>query len=538
LLLGTSLLGTSVGQQRVWAAPSKRTPPSPQAAAAGPSANPAGPPNPAAPSATPAGPPNPAAPGAGTSPPSSADDANAQPATPTVPQRFDSEEPRRQPRLIQPVPLLPEKSAKPARTEKPARPEEPEKAAPLGPNATGMQDLPPFAVPAGPPPPARPASRLPAHVSTSTDALPAHPPALPEAKDSANKKRKPAPSGLTEELIKSSQGDMSFYELVDEMLDEVAYQLGKQDALALSPLAIRLVRLSPDLEPEFAATLQARLLARITNTTGIKTTLCVECTSLRSRVEDGQWLVTLGAVRQEDLRRVAAAQGITTFLDLDFTYSPRSNVIWMEAVAFRARDGSVQWTDAYRSDATTAALLRTGRRLPSREERLAELEGKIAARPSYGYSVALGMMKYSYDGPTGDIMGPQATIRIHERFGEEQSQLFGLSVGIFSTGAPSQNGTSDISKGSTTINSVVSGAYYSQRVTSPNLNRPELWPYVELGGIFSGNQGNTGYGEAGLDLHLKWRFSLVGGLMYVLPTKFAYYDLGGLGWRLRLAFNW
>jgi hypothetical protein len=404
-------------------------------------------------------------------------------------------------------------------------------AARLAPSVTGgQQDLPPLAVPEGAPAQARPASRLPAHVTTSADPLPSHVPALPEARDAATKKRKPAKSGLTEELIKRSQGDVSFYELVDEMLDEIAYQLGKQDALTLSPLAIRLVRLSPDLDPEFAATLQARLLARITNTTGIKTVVCVECTSLRSRVEDGQWLVTLGAVRQADLRRVASAQGITTFLDLDLTYSPRSNLIWMEAVAFRARDGSVQWTDAYRSDATTAALLRTGRRLPSREERLTELEGKIAARPYYGYAVSLGLMRMGYDGPTGNIMGPQLTIRIHERFGEEQGQLFGLSVGILSTGPPGKN--------SSTINSLVSGAYYSQRITEPNLNRPELWPYLELGGIFSGNQGNTGYGEAGLDLRLKWRLSMVGGLMYLLPTNFANYDLGGLGWRLRLAFNW
>jgi hypothetical protein len=31
---------------------------------------------------------------------------------------------------------------------------------------------------------------------------------------------------------------------------------------------------------------------------------------------------------------------------------------------------------------------------------------------------------------------------------------------------------------------------------------------------------------------------MVGGLQYVLPTHFADHDLGGLGYRLRLAFNW
>ena len=144
--------------------------------------------------------------------------------------------------------------------------------------------------------------------------------------------------------------------------------------------------------------------------------------------------------------------------------------------------------------------------------------------------VAVGLARIGYNGPTGDIGGPMATIRIHERFGENNQQLFGLSVGIFFTGAPEA--------GKNVLNSLMSGAYYSTNLSEPSLNQPEIWVYGELGGMFSGNQGNTFYGEGGLDLHLKWRLSMVGGLQYVLPTHFADHDLGGLGYRLRLAFNW
>ena len=38
--------------------------------------------------------------------------------------------------------------------------------------------------------------------------------------------------------------------------------------------------------------------------------------------------------------------------------------------------------------------------------------------------------------------------------------------------------------------------------------------------MFTGNEGNTFYVESGLDMHLKWRLSLQGGLMYVFPTKY------------------
>ena len=49
---------------------------------------------------------------------------------------------------------------------------------------------------------------------------------------------------------------------------------------------------------------------------------------------------------------------------------------------------------------------------------------------------------------------------------------------------------------------------------------------------------NTFYLESGIDTHLKWRLSLQGGLMYVFHTKFSGQDLGGMGFRLRVAMNW
>jgi hypothetical protein len=219
-------------------------------------------------------------------------------------------------------------------------------------------------------------------------------------------------------------------------------------------------------------------------------------------------------------------------MDVDFVYSPGTNVVWMSAIVYRASDGAVVWSDAYRSDATMTALLRTGRRIPTRAERAAELEQKINMRPNYGYAISLGVAQMGYSGATGDIAGAQASLRFHEKFGENQSSLFGMTAGIFTTGPPSE------SKQPQALNSILIGAYYSYDLSPPNLNRPEVWLYAEGGGMFSGNEGNTFYLESGLDTHLKWRLSLQGGLMYVFHTKFSGQDLGGVGFRLRAAMNW
>jgi len=347
----------------------------------------------------------------------------------------------------------------------------------------------------------------------------------------ATRQRAASPSQV-EQLIQRSTTSIDFFELVDDIMDEIARQLGREDPNLLGPMAIKLVRLSSNLRPEFARTLEVRLIARLTNATNVKIAICPECTSVRSRVEDGQWVLTLGAVNADDLRRIGAKTGVKTFMEVDFTYSPTSNVVWMAAVVYRASDGAVVWSDAYRSDATMAALLRTGRRIPTRAERANELEQKINQRPYYGYALSLGVAQIGYAGSTGDIAGAQASLRFHEKFGEDLSSLFGMTAGIFTTGPPSADKTPQA------LNSILLGAYYSYDLSPPNLNRPEVWIYGEGGGMFSGNEGNTFYLESGLDTHLKWRLSLQGGLMYVFHTKFSGQDLGGVGFRLRAAMNW
>ncbi len=344
--------------------------------------------------------------------------------------------------------------------------------------------------------------------------------------------RRSASPTQMEQMIQRSHDSVDFFELVDDMLDEVARQVSLLDPNLLSPMAIRLVRLSPNLRPEFAQTLEARLIARLVQSTPVKVTICAECEALRSRVENGAWVVTLGAVKQDDLRRLGESAGIKTFMDLDFSYSADSGVIWMEATAFRASDGGVVWSDAYRSDGTMAVLLRDGNRIPSRAEKAAELEQKLAGRPNYGYALSIGIAQLGYSAPTGDVMGAQVSFRLQERFGEDQRTLFGLSAGVLTTGPPST------SKKPQALNSILFGAYFSYDLSRPNLNRPELWAYGEAGGMFSGNEGNTFYAESGVDVHLKFRLSLMAGLMYVLPTLYSNYDLGGLGYRLRVALNW
>ena len=94
----------------------------------------------------------------------------------------------------------------------------------------------------------------------------------------ATRQRTATPSQV-EQLIQRSQGSIDFFELVDDIMDEIARQLGREDAALLSPMAIKLVRLSSNLRPEFARTLETRLIARLSNATNVKMAICPECTA-------------------------------------------------------------------------------------------------------------------------------------------------------------------------------------------------------------------------------------------------------------------
>ena len=159
-------------------------------------------------------------------------------------------------------------------------------------------------------------------------------------------------------------------------------------------------------------------------------------------------------------------------MEIDFTYSPNNNIVWMSAVVYRASDGGRRLERRLpfgRDDVGAAAHgppdpdARGARRGAGPED--------CTQRPYYGYALSLGVAQMGYTGSTGDIAGAQASLRFHEKFGEDLSSLFGMTAGIFTTGPPKQD------KVPQALNSILLGAYYSYDLSPPNLNRPEVWLY-------------------------------------------------------------
>lgn len=327
--------------------------------------------------------------------------------------------------------------------------------------------------------------------------------------------------------LQTSANSVTLYQLAEEMVDEALSDIADLNPSVVAPVAVRNLDVSPNLSMHFGDFVQSTFVSAVANLTDIRIKRCVACRAMRSRVEGDDWVVSLGLTEHDDLRREAERLGVKTYLDLRFHFFPEANVAAMQLELFRADDGAILWSQTYRSDATTAAILRSGDRVVGRAERVRELERKIEERPYYGHILYVGMSTIPYDGPAGAITGAALGYRLYERFGEDRRYLFGVGA----------EGFANFSDANGLLGAFV-GATFQRELLPPNLNSLKLRTGPTVGGFFAGSEGNSFSAEWGLDAVLQFRLGAGISLMYFLPTEYAGYDLGGFGFKARASFNW
>lgn len=329
-----------------------------------------------------------------------------------------------------------------------------------------------------------------------------------------------------DELLLRGAEPIALVDLVEEALDDLAFDLAQLDAQAVSPMAIRAVTVSPNLRSAFARSLETRATSVVASATTIRQVHCAQCRALRSRVVDGEWVVQLGAVTAKDLAALGESLNATSFLELDLSYSRQANAMDLQARLVRASDSAILWSESYSSDGTTAALLRGRERVKSRSERREELDRLIQGKPYYGHGVMLGTTILPWDMPgRSSIIGLSGGYRLFERFGAERKNLFGLQLeGFFNINAP--------------LLGAFVGAAFQREISTKSLFLPEVRVGGAAGGFLVGTEGNSFYAEGSADLMLKFRFGVGVSVLYLYPAQYLNYDLGGLGFRARLTFNW
>lgn len=327
------------------------------------------------------------------------------------------------------------------------------------------------------------------------------------------------------DYVASGQGKITIYQILQEMVDDFIADSRDLNIAAISPLAVRNVGLTPNLSKEFGLWVESELINAVSKHTDIRVKRCISCHALRTRLEDGDWVVSLGHVRQEELIAEANRLGVVTFLDAFVSYVPGANIVALNVQIYRASDGKILWTETYQSDATTAAVLRSGDRVLTRDEARAELVRKIEQRPYYGYQVLAGAGYIPYDSPEGGITGTLVGGRLYEKFGEDKRWMFGF------------HGEGFVNLSSGLLGGFL-GATMQYQLNQPNLNEPIYRAGGIAEGFIAGTEGNSFALEAVAEAIFQFRFGASVSVMYFLPTQFANADLGGLGFKARAILNW
>lgn len=345
---------------------------------------------------------------------------------------------------------------------------------------------------------------------------------IPAAASIHSRRRAPADLRNVEGHLVGYGSDVLADDVVDEMLDEFAADVARLGGAQTGPILLQRVRVSDNVNPAYAAVLESRLAAAVFRAANVALVRCVECTATRSRVENGEWVVSRGITTREEAQEIARKYGAKSFLDVALSVRERPASMGMEVEMVRASDASIAFAENYRMDPSRGMLYRGADRAQTREEKLKELQDRLNQRPRWGQAVEFGVMGLINSTP---IWGGVARFQLAEEFGDDHEYQAGIALAGFLN-------TSNLA-----------GGIFTATVQG-RIGQSEFMPRYFLGldaGVFvSGSAGTAPIGG----LSLRWlagqRFALHGAIRLMgplhVPNSAASY--GGFAPEMGVSFLW
>src|SRR5207245_8962077 len=287
---------------------------------------------------------------------------------------------------------------------------------------------------------------------------------------------------------------------VEELADCVAADGARLGGAELSPFLVQRVRVSANMNPEYAHIFEARLASARFKAANRSLVRCVECTAIRSRVEGLEWVVTRGVITREDVRAIARKYGAHTLLDVALTLREVPASLSMDVEVVRTDDSSIAFAEGYRMDADRAMLYRGADRAQTREERLKELEDRLNQRRRYVSAIELGVMMVDGD-RSGAFWGAVGRYRLAERFGDDKQFEGGLSLAGFVSPNHLAGG--------------ILGVMLQARIGDGNAFLPSFWLGADGGVFLTGTAGNTRIAGGTSRWNIGTRIVLHGALCYI-----------------------
>ena len=290
-----------------------------------------------------------------------------------------------------------------------------------------------------------------------------------------------------------------FHEVLDELLNEFAYDVKSGQISGLKNLSIRKVSVSETLPRTYENYVELLVAERIRENSKVRMISCLPCKTKNTRIVDDKLLISSPTTNTDDMNRAANQLGIENFMDVVLVYHSTHMVLALQI--FESSNKEMVWTRTYNSET-----------LKTRFQKLAVDYSQIEAartgdeyKPDFRYLIGFG--GGSVPNVEADARG-KSVVTLHVR---------GNSLGLFALYAHNFLGTlesyNDVRYG---VN-VALGLHLASGYMAPTL-------------------------RTGLDTYLGRRFSvntsliLVGPANILLDGKFTKVS-GGVGADVAVSYN-
>lgn len=139
-----------------------------------------------------------------------------------------------------------------------------------------------------------------------------------------------------------------FHEVLDELLNEFAYDVKSGQISGLKNLSIRKVSVSETLPRTYENYVELLVAERIRENSKIRMISCLPCKTKNTRIVDDKLLISSPTTNTDDMNRAANQLGIENFMDVVLVYHTTHMVLALQI--FESNNKEMVWTRTYNSE--------------------------------------------------------------------------------------------------------------------------------------------------------------------------------------------
>jgi hypothetical protein len=226
----------------------------------------------------------------------------------------------------------------------------------------------------------------------------------------------------------STQGVRQFNEVLDDLLDEYAYELKTSQVPLAVNVSLRKINLSDNIPASYEKYLETIISERIRQFSKSKVIQCTTCRVKQSIVKDGRVTVVVPINNKRALDQLAREYGIESWLDVGLIFQETSLIMALNL--FDAKTKELLWSKIYNSESLYKKFP-GGVPVPEGDRPATEAAGEHHSPTNYIFGASIGWsLVPNVNGSTNMLAVP---LRFAEVFNKRRSEVGAQLVALLDT---------------------------------------------------------------------------------------------------------